>query len=148
MTSKSKIKRVTEPDSEKILRVEGSTLAFGTNTSVESTKEALDLDQSARKIVEELLQNENSVISQPTNLAPAPQKTLTEELNNLINIRNYLASAPEYSTINKDAINDLIHLRSFVDRKLVDLLLSEEFKQFVNFKPKAVPTPPTKSGIV
>lgn len=57
-----------------------------------------------------------------------------EEINSLINIRNYMAMARENPTIPNNVASDISNMLLLIDRKIVSLILNDEFKQYLNYK--------------
>lgn len=55
-----------------------------------------------------------------------------ENINYLINIRNYMVIATSLYTISKQDINQINESLSNLDKKIVSELNSEEFKNFIS----------------
>lgn len=63
---------------------------------------------------------------------------MTQQISELIAIKNYIMSIRNSasSNIDKNKFNELDHILTFIDNKIINLILSDEFKQSVNFIPK------------
>lgn len=70
-----------------------------------------------------------------------------KEIQALIDIKYYLVNAVNNFNIDKTKIHQLMNLVSLVDKKLVDALLSDDFKHYVGFEEKPSKIPNVKSGM-
>jgi hypothetical protein len=56
-----------------------------------------------------------------------------EELVSLVNIRNYAYSVINNSNFDRGVVNDLTAFLILLDKKIIDLMRSPEFKDYVGF---------------
>jgi hypothetical protein len=57
-----------------------------------------------------------------------------KELSELIKIREYVANSVATSTIERKTITELNNLLLLIDKKIITLLLGDEFKEYVDYK--------------
>jgi len=57
-----------------------------------------------------------------------------KDLNELINVRNYIANSANNPYIDKATINTMNGMLILVDKKILGLLQSENFKEFIGYK--------------
>lgn len=69
-----------------------------------------------------------------------------KQLADLVTIRQYIVNAAEYHTVEKSAAIEMTRILPLVDKKLVEIILSKNFKEFIGYVPKA-PTKDIKSGL-
>lgn len=55
-----------------------------------------------------------------------------KEINDLINIRQYIANSAGNFNIDKKVINDLNNVLITIDKKIVASLVGQEFKEFIS----------------
>ena len=55
------------------------------------------------------------------------------ELNELIVIRNYVCNSTGNGAIDKTTINYLNNLLLLIDKKIIELLSSEDFKEYIHY---------------
>lgn len=60
-------------------------------------------------------------------------KTINE-INSLISIRNYMINVINNSSFDRSIVNDLNGMLILTDKKIVELLRSDDFKDYINFK--------------
>jgi hypothetical protein len=69
------------------------------------------------------------------------------ELTDLITIRQYLADTRGSYSIDRAAINELDSVLVSLDKKIVELIRSSDFKAHVKFQGKAEEPVPIRSGL-
>ena len=57
-----------------------------------------------------------------------------QEIACLINIKQYVTNMAESFSIDKKSLKDLDTIKLLIDKKLVNLLLGQKFKEFVGFE--------------
>jgi hypothetical protein len=57
-----------------------------------------------------------------------------KEINELINVRNYIATAANSSYNDRHTCSMLNGMLILVDKKIIDLLQSEDFKEYIEYK--------------
>lgn len=57
-----------------------------------------------------------------------------KELNDLINVRQYVVNSTGNSSIDRATVNYMNNLLIMIDRKIIDILKSDDFKEYVNYK--------------
>ena len=62
--------------------------------------------------------------------------SLTSELNELINIRNYVCSAINNYSLSRTSVSELNVMNILLDKLIIEKLLSKEFKEYVRFEDK------------
>jgi len=56
-----------------------------------------------------------------------------EEINYLVNIKQYIICAINDYSIEKTITNELSEIRFLIDKKIISLITNKEFKEYVNF---------------
>jgi hypothetical protein len=56
------------------------------------------------------------------------------EINNLINIRNYITTIINSPNIDRPTVSELSGILLLSDKKIVDILKSPEFKEYIGYK--------------
>ncbi len=56
------------------------------------------------------------------------------EIINLISIRQYVANSVANPAIDRATVNYMNNLLIMVDKKIINLLKSDEFKEYINYK--------------
>jgi hypothetical protein len=56
------------------------------------------------------------------------------EINNLINIRNYITTIINSPNIDRPTVSELSGILLLSDKKIVDILKSSEFKEYIGYK--------------
>jgi len=56
-----------------------------------------------------------------------------EEINHLINLRQYVANSIGNPTIDRPTVNYMNGLMILLDKKIIELLKSKEFKKYINY---------------
>lgn len=69
------------------------------------------------------------------------------ELTDLIAIRQYIAETRGNYSIDRAAINELDSMLLSLDKKIVELIRSKEFKAHVQFQGRVEEPPPIRSGL-
>jgi hypothetical protein len=57
-----------------------------------------------------------------------------KEINELINIRNYMVNATNSLYVDRSTSNLLNGMLLLVDKKIVDMLQTKEFKEYIEYK--------------
>jgi hypothetical protein len=57
-----------------------------------------------------------------------------KELTDLISIRQYVVNSTALPTIDRKTINELNGIQLLLDRKIIGLLVSAEFKEYIDYK--------------
>ena len=57
-----------------------------------------------------------------------------KELTDLINIREYVVNSMNLPSIDRATVNDLSGIYLLLDKKIINILLSPEFKDYISFK--------------
>lgn len=56
------------------------------------------------------------------------------EISGLIEIRNYISSAINNYSINRDTVAELNRMLILIDKRIVDKLLAKDFKNYLGFQ--------------
>jgi hypothetical protein len=56
------------------------------------------------------------------------------EINHLINIRLYISSTIGNNFLDRNTLNELSSMQILIDKKIVELLRTSDFKEYINFK--------------
>jgi len=56
------------------------------------------------------------------------------EINNLINIRNYIVTTINSPNIDRPTVSELSGILLLADRRIVDILKGSEFKEYIGYK--------------
>ena len=57
-----------------------------------------------------------------------------KELTELINIKRYVADSVGIMAIDRKTVNELNGLLLLIDKKIIGLLLADEFKEYIDYK--------------
>jgi hypothetical protein len=57
-----------------------------------------------------------------------------KELTELINIKRYVADSVGIMAIDRKTVNELNGLLLLIDKKIIGLLLGDEFKEYIDYK--------------
>jgi len=57
-----------------------------------------------------------------------------EELNSLINIKQYLINATNNPLLDRKTVHYMNNLQIMIDKKIIGLLMSDSFKDYINYK--------------
>lgn len=60
-------------------------------------------------------------------------KVKISEINNLIEIRDYVNLMINNFNLKKEEVKELSNIKLLIDKKIVDELLSDNFKKYINF---------------
>lgn len=60
-----------------------------------------------------------------------------QEIDSLINIRNYVANTIHNGYVDRSVTNAASRLLPFIDKKILGILQTEEFKIYVNYEDSA-----------
>lgn len=58
----------------------------------------------------------------------------TDELTNLISIRNYVVSAIENPRLDRKGVNELTNVMILLEAKILSMLTSNEFKEYIGYE--------------
>lgn len=74
----------------------------------------------------------------------------TLQISELIQIKNYIMNIRQSAsaTIERYKFNELDYILSFIDNKIIDLILSEPFKEAIQYVPKEVVKAKAESNII
>lgn len=70
-----------------------------------------------------------------------------KELTDLIAVRQYIADTRGSFNIERAAINELDSMLVSLDKKIIDIIRSKDFKNYVSFQGKVEEIPVVRSGL-
>lgn len=70
-----------------------------------------------------------------------------KELTDLIAVRQYVAETRGSFDVERSAINDLNSILVFLDKKIIDMIRSSDFKSYIRFQGKVEEVPVVRSGL-
>jgi hypothetical protein len=98
----------------------------------------LKLKEAASKMKDDLSARVEAALKENGELKAAALDTKqtfdTQNVVNLIEIRNYIAMTPNNFSLPKDVVNTFNKMLLLVDKKIVKELLSDDFKEMISFK--------------